>query len=117
MAEHGLAQGIHDMALSCGFENCGIIPVAELAGYEERLAERTTRVPQSAAFYQKAVGAFLRIRESYPWARSALVCTVWLGKYRYPKALRGRYAKSFFLSPEGVPDCQAHQNTLRFEAW
>lgn len=117
MAEHGLAQDIHEMALSCGFEDCGIIPVAELAGYEERLSERTTKVPQSVPFYQEAVGAFLRIRESYPWARSALVCTVWLGKYRYPKALRGRYAKSFFLSPEGVPECQAHLDTLRFQAW
>ena len=117
MNDDALARRIHDMALECGFDRCGMVPVSALDGYADRLAERMARVPQSAPFYENAVTAFLRVREDHPWARSIIVCAFWLGRYRYPAPLRGRYAKAFFLSPEGVPECAARGDQLRFEAW
>lgn len=109
-------QNIYQMAMNCGFENCGIIPISDLAGYKDQLDERKNNVSQSARFYQ-GMEAFTHLKEQYPWAKSIVICTTWLGKYRYPESLQGKYAKSFLLSPESVPDSKDHQDKLRFEAW
>ena len=37
MSRSSLAQAIYEAALSCGFDNCGIIPVSALDGYKKRL--------------------------------------------------------------------------------
>lgn len=116
MINETLSQEIYDAALECGFDNCGIIPLSDLEGYKERLDERKNKVPQSKDFYERMDG-FTKIQERYPWAKAIIICTTWLGKYRYPKSLQGKYAKSFFLSPESVPDCKAHQDKIRFETW
>ena len=42
-----LGQKIHDMALDCGFDDCGIIPIDDMDGFNERLQQREKRVPSS----------------------------------------------------------------------
>jgi len=116
MSTNNLAQSIYQKAIECGYENCGIIPISDLDGYKDSLNERIAKVPQSAQLYKNAE-AFTHIKEQYPWAKSAVVCITWYGKYRYPESLQGKYAKSYFLSPESVPNCTAHQEELQFQEW
>ena len=116
MSRSSLAQAIYETALSCGFDNCGIIPVSALDGYKQRLQEREEAVPQSRPVYQD-IEHLAAVRELYPWAKSVVVCITWLGAYRYPLSLQELYGKAFLLSPDTVPDCEAHRQKLRFEAW
>lgn len=45
-----LGQDIYDKALACGFDDCGIIPVDDMDGFQQRLQEREEKVPSSALF-------------------------------------------------------------------
>ena len=111
-----LANQIRDKAISCGFDNCGIIPVDDMLGFESHFQKRTTEIPSSAFFYD-AVGDLGGIEKRFPWARSVIICTFELGRYRFPASLQGRYAKSFFLSP-GNEMCRVFQERCeQFEAW
>ena len=94
MSDAKLARQIHDTAVSCGFDDCGIIPIDDLGGFEALFRQRTKAVPASAFFYE-AVGDLAGTKKRFPWARSVVICTFWLGKYRFPASLQGRYAKSF----------------------
>lgn len=116
MKHNELSEKIYEMAMQCGFENCGIIPLSDVDGYKQRLNERRKKVPQSAQFYNR-MEKFTHLEELYPWAKSIVVCTSWLGKYQYPKMLQGKYAKAFMLSGDTVPDSEDHKNKKRFEAW
>ena len=116
MKNEQLAHEIYDIAISCGFDNCGIIPIGDMEGYKARFQERLEQVPQSVPFYQQIAG-ITRIAERFPWAKSLVVCTTWLGKYRYPKALQGKYGKAFLLSPSSDRNCPAYREKLRFEQW
>ena len=73
-------------------------------------------VPQSRPVYQD-IEHLAAVRELYPWAKSVVVCITWLGAYRYPLSLQGLYGKAFLLSPDTVPDCEAHRQKLHFETW
>jgi len=109
-----LAQNIHQASLTCGFDHCGIIPLDDLNGFKELYQKRIRQVPSSAAFYQ-AMSGLTKTKRRFPWAKSFIICTYWYGNYRFPKALQGRYAKAYFLSPE-----ENHKDGYdlgRFEQW
>lgn len=116
MSHPSFAQAIYDAALDCGFDNCGIIPLSDLEGFQARYDERLERLPQSGLFY-KNVEAITQTAQQYPWAKSMIVLTTWLGKYQYPAALRGLYGKAFLLSPSSDRTCAPYQEKLRFEQW
>lgn len=99
MRNSDMAKNIHQAALRCGFENCGIIPLEYLDGFQERLQERIQKIPSSADAYQ-SMEALADAKKRFPWAKSVVICIYWYGKYRFPKEMQGRYAKAFFLSPE-----------------
>ncbi len=111
-----IAEEIYEKALASGFENCGIIPIEDLDEYNVRLKERGRKVHFGRVF---ALGmhSLTKLKERYPWARSVVICTEWLGKYRYPEELQGRYAKAFFLSKNTVPGEQICRERLQFEDW
>ena len=95
MNDEILAQRIFQAALYCGFDNCGIIPISDMDGFEENYRKRIENVPSAAGFY-----SYSSARERFPWAASIVICTYDFSKYRYPKELRGRYGKAFLLAPE-----------------
>ena len=95
MNDNILAQDIFRAALSCGFDNCGIIPIDAMDGFEENYRKRIEAVPSAAGFY-----SYTSAKERFPWAASIVICTYDFSKYRYPKELRGRYGKAFLLAPE-----------------
>lgn len=108
-----LAEQIHQAALSCGFENCGIIPLEAMDGFSAYLQKRKENVPSSKPFYG-GMDSMAQTKERFPWAKSIVICTYWYGKYKYPRQLQGRYAKDYFLKPESssFPGC----DELSFEA-
>ena len=85
---------IHEKALECGYDNCGVIALEALDEYKERLKERLAKFPEAASVLETPI-ASLKLKENYPWARSAIVCTEYYGKYKFPASLQGMYAKSF----------------------
>lgn len=114
MSDKTLAESIHQAALSCGFDQCGIISVDDLEGFKALLQERKKKVPSTRLFYQ-FTGGQEKTKKRFPWAKSLIVCSFWYGKYRYPEELRGRYAKDFFLMPEDHP--HEGYDHIRFEEW
>lgn len=112
MSLASLAQRIEKAALACGLDQCGIIPVEDLAGFGPRLEERMEKAPASAGFYGN-MARLEDIKTKYPWGRSIVVCTFDYSRYRYPRELQGLYGKSFFLSPE--PGGTAGYDLNRFE--
>ncbi len=109
------AQAIYEAALSCGYDNCGILKPEELGGNEEYLRQRIERIPASSAGFYQGMPHHQPVLERFPWAKSIIVLTFEHGKYRYPAELRKRYAKAFFLTPEeGRTDGYDHR---RFEQW
>ena len=111
-----LAKEIHDKAVSCGFDNCGIIPIDDMDRFEEYFQERKKAVPSSAFFYE-AVGDLAGIKRRFPWAKSVVVCSFWLGRYQFPASLQGRYAKGFFLSPGNETRRDFLESREQFETW
>lgn len=114
--DNNLSEKIYKKALSYGYDDCGIIPVDALASYALYLKERIEKIPQSMEFYRD-MERYTQIHEIYPWAKSIVICSIWLGKYRYPESLQGKYGKAFMLSPNTVPDSNEYQNKLQFEQW
>lgn len=111
-----LGQVIYDKALACGFDDCGIIPIDDMDGFQQRLQEREEKVPSSAFFYQR-MGDFANIKKRFPWAKSVIIGTYWLGKYRFPASLRGKYGKAFFLSPSNGVCKESLAARRDFETW
>lgn len=60
--------------------------------------------------------ASLKLKEHYPWARAAIVCTEYYGKYKFPASLQGMYAK-FFLLSSAVPEYPNRKGKASFERW
>lgn len=111
-----IASEIHKKAIECGYDNCGIISLDELDDYKVYLDERISKIPESRfvyGFYDE----FTNLKERFPWAESVIICTIWFGKYKYPKYLQGKYAKSFFLSINTVPDSQEYKKKKSFETF
>ncbi|MDU5254566.1 MAG: epoxyqueuosine reductase, partial [Veillonella sp.] len=111
-----LAQEIHDKALACGYDGCGIVPLDALDFYKERLIKRLEDVPESKEIYAHSKG-FLALKEKYPWAQSIVVCTEYFGDYKFPVSLQKRYAKGLLLSLANIPDSVEARRRQSFETW
>ena len=108
-----LVKRIYQFALDSGYDDCGIIPIHETREYQVRLKERMEKIPEASGFYsllQEGMNTEMR----FPWAKSMIICTYWYGQYCYPSQLQGKYAKAFFLSPEGVRDSKDYKNLRQF---
>lgn len=111
-----LSKQIHDKALACGYDSCGIVSVDALDYYQERLQKRLTDVPESKDVYAHTK-AFLALKETYPWAKSIVVCTDYYGKYRFPNSLQNKYAKGLLLSLSNIPHSEEFKRRRSFETW
>ena len=111
-----LAQEIHDKALACGYDDCGIVPLDALDFYKERMIKRLEDVPESKKAYAHS-NAFLTLKENYPWAQSIVVCTEYFGAYKFPASLQKRYAKGLLLSLANIPDGVEVKQRRSFETW
>ena len=108
-----LGKTIHEKALEYGYDNCGVISLEAFGDYKERLKERIEKFPEAAAILGTS---FTNLKENYPWAKSAIICTEYYGKYKFPASLQGIYAKSFLLSSD-VPEYPNRKGKEHFEKW
>ena len=111
-----LSAQIHDAALQFGYESCGIIKLSDINGYKKYLDERIAKIPESKKIYG-FYDAFDKLEANYPWAKAIVVCALWLGKYKFPASLEGKWGKYFILAPVTEPKSAAYKNMKLFEAW
>jgi epoxyqueuosine reductase len=109
-----LALQIKNVALDMGYEKCGIIKVADMYSYEEKLDERIERLPQTKLFYDRYY-KFAHIQESHPWAKSVVVCVRRYGKYKIPEHLKGKVAKYYLVDSRTDENSKDFQDSLSFE--
>ena len=113
-----LAHKIRNTALELGFEECGIIPVAETAAFAGELRKRAELYPESAEFLSQ-YERFARIETLYPWARSIVAATTWYGDYALPGELPRLFAKYYLTdhrrdeAAPGLRRCRDFEASLR----
>ena len=96
-----LADTIYRQARLAGYDDCGIIPIDEMDEYQARFQERLAKEPPSRPFYER-IAPGMATKKRFPWAKSVIICTWWLGRHRLPETLEGKYAKAFFLAPQAA---------------
>lgn len=116
MKPDNLSLAIEQAATANGYDSCGIISIDDMAGFKKYYQQRLQEIPSSEMFYQ-AVGDLSGSTKRFPWAKSIIICTYWLGRYRFPEKLRGKYGKGFLLSSynEVCKDIQEQRSV--FEKW
>lgn len=111
-----LALEIKKTALQMGYEKCGIIKIEAMAGYEEKLDERIACIPETKAFYERFYH-FAHLQETYPWAKSIVVCVNQYGKYHVPENLQGLIGKAYLFDSRKDEQSKELQESLRFEKY
>ncbi len=111
-----LADKIKSEALNLGYEKCGIIKISDIDGYKERLDERVERVPESKGFYQGQY-RFTQLKDTYPWAKSIVICVRRYGKYHIPEHLKGMIAKYYLVDARKDKNSKDFQDSVKFEEY
>lgn len=108
---------IYQACMDAGFDDCGIIALEDMDGYIANVRRRIENVPSSAGFYEHAIARTEGLKEQYPWAKSIVVCLTWMGKYRYPRALQGLYAKGFYVSSDSYATAPGYLLKQKLGEW
>ena len=111
-----LADKIKSAALNLGYEKCGIIKISDIDGYKERLDERVERVPESKGFYQGQY-RFTQLQDTYPWAKSIVICVRRYGKYHIQEHLKGMIAKYYLVDARKDKNSKDFQDSVKFEEY
>lgn len=111
-----LAEQIKSAALDLGYEKCGIIKISDMSGYGERLNERIELVPEVKSYYE-GFYRFAHIQDTYPWAKSIVICVRQYGGYYIPDHLKGLIAKYYLVDSRKDENCEDFQDSLKFEAY
>lgn len=111
-----LSSQIKSVALNMGYEKCGIIKISDMSGYEEKLNERIERIPEVKPYY-KGFYRFAHLQDTYPWAKSIIICVRQYGKYHVPEHLNGLIAKYYLTDSRTDENSKDFQDSLRFEAY
>jgi len=96
MAQDEPAQRVKDLAASAGYVACGITTPGPFPEYAEALDRRATRFPSTAALHDQ-MRYRVDPRLQTPWAKSAVVCIRWYGKYRVHGELPAGIARSYLF--------------------
>lgn len=111
-----LAEQIKSTALEMGYEKCGIIKISDMSGYEEKLNERIERIPEVRPYYKDFYG-FAHLQDTYPWAKSIVICVRQYGKYHIPEHLKGLIAKYYLVDSRRDENSKDFQDSLKFETY
>jgi len=111
-----LSYQIKSAALSMGYEKCGIIKISDIAGYGEKLNERIERIPEAKPFYE-SFNRFVNLDDTYPWAKSIVICVREYGKYNIPEHLEGMIAKYYLIDSRTDEHSKEYQDSLKFEEY
>lgn len=111
-----LADQIKSAALNLGYEKCGIIKISDIDGYKEKLDERIELVPEAKGFYQGQY-RFTQLQDTYPWAKSIVICVRKYGKYHIPEHLKDMIAKYYLVDGRKDKNSKDFQDSLKFEKY
>lgn len=111
-----LSLQIKNAALDMGYEKCGIIKISDMYGYAEKLDERMEREPQTKPFYQRYY-RLAHIQDTYPWAKSVVICVRKYGKYHIPEHLKGVISKYYLLDSRTDQNSKDFRDSLKFEKY
>lgn len=106
---------IYQKAMELGYEKCGIVPVAALDGYRDRLEERMEKAPSSAPFYRRQM-RLAQFRDEFPWAKSVVVAVSAYNKYDLPQELRDHIGKSYLTDIRTDANTQEYRRNRTMEA-
>ncbi|WP_459481384.1 epoxyqueuosine reductase [Clostridium saccharoperbutylacetonicum] len=109
-----LEDQIKNAALNFGYEKCGIIKISDIGGYKEKLDERIENVPEAKGFYQGQY-RFTQLKDTYPWAKSIVICVRKYGKYHIPEHLKGMIAKYYLVDGRKDENSKDFQDSLKYE--
>lgn len=112
----GFADTIREKALEFGYEECGMIPVAEAEGYAVPLGRRIERFPEDATALAGFM-RFARVTDAFPWAKSIIICVRRYGKYAIPETLRGVIGKYYLVDGRTDPRSPDYNGSLGFEGF
>lgn len=110
------ASDIVDKAIELGFDNCGIIPVDMMCGYEVKLEERIERFPQTREKYE-SFRSSAHLQNMYPWAKAVVIASFWYGKYHIPNGAQDRVAKYYLTDGRRNANSQGYQTSVAFERY
>lgn len=111
-----LEDQIKNAALNFGYEKCGMIKISDIDGYKEKLDERIEGVPEAKGFYQGQY-RFTQLKDTYPWAKSIVICVRKYGKYHIPEHLKGMIAKYYLVDGRKDENSKDFQDSLKFEKY
>lgn len=110
-----LVESIRKKAIEYGFANCGVISIDKMEGFKKLYRKRIFKAPTSWLVYRTL--KLSQTKKRFPWAKSVIVCTYWLGKFKFPKELQGKYAKAFILSQNNEKINKDYKEREKFEKW
>lgn len=107
---------IRNKAIELGYESCGIIKTSDMKGYREKLTERIEKFPEIKS-HMEGFYSFANLEESYPWAKSVVVCVRHYGKYKIPKHLEGLIAKYYLVDGRRDRNSSEYKSSILFEEY
>ena len=110
------AAQIKSAALSMGYAKCGIIKISDMSGYEEKLNERIKNSPEMKSYYE-GFYRFTQLQDTYPWAKSIVICARHYGKYHIPEHLDGLIGKYYLTDSRVDENSKDFQDSLKFETY
>jgi len=105
---------IAQKALEYGYENCGIIKVNEMEGFADKLRGRIKQAPGNDGLYGRLF-RFVNLQETYPWAKSLVVCIVSFCNYSIPEHLDGLIGKNHLVDVRSNDICKEYNASIAFE--
>lgn len=116
MINNNIEELIKNKALELGYESCGIIKVADMEGYAERLRENSELFPELKTIYSQRFYPYAFPQQSHEWAKSIVICISRYGKYKLPANNSGHIGKIYWFT---MFDNNSKQNINRdlFEAY
>jgi epoxyqueuosine reductase len=113
---NSLSLQIKNAALDMGYEKCGIVKISDMHGYKEKLEERIEKIPEAKGFYQSQY-RFVHAQDTFPWAKSIVICVRKYAKYHVPEHLQGMIGKTYLFDSRADENSKDFQDSLKFEKY
>ncbi len=109
-----MALSIKQKALRLGYDACGIVDVAKMRGYAQKLQQRMALFPETKPHYE-AFLPFAQPNQNYPWAKAVVVAARRYGKYNIPTNLRDLIGKYYLTDSRREPDNADYKDSVALE--
>jgi epoxyqueuosine reductase len=109
----GIEDKIASKALELGLGPIGIIKPEALLGHVERVNERERKAPLDKAAYDR-FRALARPKDIFPEAKSIIVLSVFMGRYRIPPSAKGSLGRLYLSDLRNNPGSPEKKSIIAF---